>query len=225
MYRRWSASIWQFCRCFQSPSTGHPGSTRGNISSPCGASFSWRELWADTSGDPPWNEIIELSIFRVFLSFVSRSSDRVTRLFHFTAQVSPAKQLINKDHVDCELRFTLVHPQLSISTVENLKRRSEISIRKKKKERKKFLPEETFRRKCVFKLFRRQLLGENFILFRAYRLFISTHKRVKRRRRRNSNDRQRSTSREKSGTLPSSHASLSFNLVFFLRSHPIARRP
>lgn len=137
MYRRWSASIWQFCRCFQSPSTGHPVSTRGNISSPCGASFSWRELWADTSGDPPWNEIIELSIFRVFLSFVSRSSDRVTRLFHFTAQVSPAKQLINKDHVDCELRFTLVHPQLSISTVENLKRRSEISIRKKKKRKKK----------------------------------------------------------------------------------------
>lgn len=75
--------------------------------------------------------------FRVFLSFVSRSSDRVTRLFHFTAQVSPAKQLINKDHVDCELRFTLVHPQLSISTVENLKRRSEISIRKKKKRKKK----------------------------------------------------------------------------------------
>lgn len=57
MYQHWSASVWQSCRCFRSPSAVHPVSTRGNISNPCGVSFSWRERWADTSDDPLWRNV------------------------------------------------------------------------------------------------------------------------------------------------------------------------
>lgn len=113
--------------------------------------------------------------------------------FHFTAQVSPAKQ-VNKSR---ESFHSCSSIQLSISTQENSRRRSSRYRSLNCDSIKKFLSKKRRRKRTrAFKLFCRQFLGENFLFHPSYIVYSPRAVKWKKKF-----DRQRSNSKQFSPSL------------------------